>query len=54
MLRNPTSSLAELEKVATTLLREALEDQKKQIRRLGVRVSELSDAVGQIRMDSYF
>ncbi len=53
MLRNPTLSLAELEKNAQQLLLEALEDQKKTVRRLGVKVSELSDISGQSMMDDY-
>ncbi len=54
MLRNPTSNLDELEKVSEQLLQEALEDQEKLIRRLGVKVSELSDIKGQSSIDSYF
>ncbi len=54
MLRNPTSNLEELEKATTQLLREALEDQEKLIRRLGVKVSELSKIEGQGKMDSFF
>ena len=54
MLRNPTSSLEELQKTATQLLREALEDQEKTIRRLGVKVSELSEVKGQSSIDNYF
>jgi len=54
MLRNPTSNLEELEKATTQLLREALEEQEKLIRRLGVKVSELSKIEGQGKMDSYF
>ena len=54
MLRNPTASLEELEKATSQLLREALEDQEKLIRRLGVKVSELSEVKGQSNIDSYF
>ena len=54
MLRNPTSNLEELQKNAEVLLREALQDQEKLIRRLGVKVSELSEIKGQSSMDSYF
>lgn len=54
MLRNPTSNLEELEKNAEQLLRDALQDQEKLIRRLGVKVSELSEIKGQSSMDSYF
>ena len=54
MLRNPTLSLEELQKAAYLLLREALEDQEKTIRRLGVKVSELSEVKGQSNIDNYF
>ena len=54
MLRSPTASLADLEKTASSLLEEALEDQEKTIRRLGVKVSELSEMSGQSVLDSYF
>ncbi len=54
MLRSPTTSLEELEKVSEQLLREALEDQEKLVRRLGVKVSELSEIKGQSSIDSYF
>jgi len=54
MLKNPTSSLVELEKTAKQLLQEALEDQTMDIRRLGVKVSELSELEGQSDITSYF
>ena len=54
MLRNPTSSLDELLKTSTQLLREALQDQVIDVRRLGVKVSELSEMKGQSSIDSYF
>ena len=54
MLKNPTSSLEELEHTAEMLLREALEDQEKDVRRLGVKVSELSEIKGQSSITSYF
>jgi len=54
MLKNPTSSLEELQKNADQLLKEALEDQKNTIRRLGVKVSELSEIRGQSDITSYF
>jgi len=54
MLKNPTSSLEELQKNAVQLLKEALEDQKNTIRRLGVKVSELSEIRGQSNITSYF
>ncbi|MBA4436943.1 MAG: DNA polymerase IV [Nitrosopumilaceae archaeon] len=54
MLRNPTMSLDELEKTAEQLLKEALENQTITIRRLGVKVSELSESQGQKDITSYF
>lgn len=54
MLKNPTSSLEELQKNADQLLKEALEDQKNTVRRLGVKVSELSEIRGQSSITSYF
>jgi DNA polymerase IV (DinB-like DNA polymerase) len=54
MLKNPTSSLGELKKTAKQLLYEALEDQILDIRRLGVKVSELSEIRGQSSIESYF
>lgn len=52
-LRNATSSLAEMERAASSLLREAMESQEVPVRRLGVRVSDLGDAGGQSSMDDY-
>lgn len=52
-LRNATSSLAEMERAAASLLREAMETQEVPVRRLGVRVSDLGDAGGQSSMDDY-
>jgi DNA polymerase IV (DinB-like DNA polymerase) len=54
MLRNPTSSLDELKKASSQLLKDALKDQSILIRRLGVKVSELSDIEGQSNITSYF
>ena len=54
MLRNPTSSIEELQKNADQLLIEALENQTITIRRLGVKVSELSEIQGQSDITSYF
>ena len=54
MLRNPTSSLEELEKTSKHLLQEALIDQTLDVRRLGVKVSELSEVKGQSSIDIYF
>jgi DNA polymerase IV (DinB-like DNA polymerase) len=54
MLKNPTNSGVELEKVSSQLLIDALENQELLIRRLGLRVSELTDAEGQSDITSYF
>ena len=54
MLRNPTASIEELEKIVDQLLKEALENQTIAIRRLGVKVSELSEIQGQSDITSYF
>ena len=54
MLRNPTSSIEELQKTADILLKEVLENQTATIRRLGVKVSELSEVQGQSDITSYF
>jgi DNA polymerase IV (DinB-like DNA polymerase) len=54
MLKNPTSNLDELKKTAALLLQEALAEQKIDVRRLGVRVSELSDLQGQSSITNYF
>ena len=53
-IKNPTSSLEELEKNVEQLLREALEDQKLPIRRVGVKVSDLSDLREQSSLTNYF
>ena len=53
-IKNPTSSLEELEKNVEQLLREALEDQKLPIRRVGVKVSDLSDLREQSNLTNYF
>ena len=54
MLRGPTSSLEELKKISKQLLQEALRDETILFRRLGVKVSELSDLEGQSNITSYF
>ncbi len=54
MLKNPTLNIEELEKNAKQLLHEALENQKMEIRRLGIKVSELSELQGQSDITSYF
>jgi DNA polymerase IV (DinB-like DNA polymerase) len=53
-LKNPTSSLDELRKTSIALLQEALVDQNQNVRRLGVRVSELSDVTGQSSIENFF
>jgi len=54
MLRNPTLNLEELQKNADQLLKEALENQTIPIRRLGVKVAELSEVQGQSDITNYF
>jgi DNA polymerase IV (DinB-like DNA polymerase) len=54
MLKNPTFSLEELKKTARQLLGEALVDQTIDVRRLGVKVSELSDMKGQSSITNFF
>ncbi len=54
MLKNPTTSLDELKKTSVQLLQEALSEQKLDVRRFGVRVSELSDLEGQSSITNYF
>jgi DNA polymerase IV (DinB-like DNA polymerase) len=54
MLRNPTKSIEELQKNADQLLKESLENQTITIRRLGVKVSELSEMQGQSDITTFF
>jgi DNA polymerase IV (DinB-like DNA polymerase) len=54
MLKNPTTSLGELKKTAIILLQEALVEQTQNVRRLGVRISELSDVTGQSSIENFF
>jgi DNA polymerase IV (DinB-like DNA polymerase) len=54
MLRNSTDSFEELEKNVNQLLKEALLNQKTTIRRIGVKVSELSEIQGQSNITNYF
>jgi DNA polymerase IV (DinB-like DNA polymerase) len=54
MLKNSTFNLEELKKITKQLLKEALEDQIIPIRRLGVKVSELTEIEGQSNITSYF
>jgi len=54
MLKNPTSSLEELQKNTEYLLKTILEDQKIPIRRVGVKISELSEMKEQSDITNYF
>jgi DNA polymerase IV (DinB-like DNA polymerase) len=54
MLKTHTSNFEELQKNAEQLLKEALEDQKNEVRRLGVKVFELADVHGQSEITRYF
>jgi len=54
MLRNSTNNLEELEKNVKQLLTDALEDQSMTIRRIGVRVSDLSEIKGQSDITNFF
>jgi len=53
-VKDKSACLDELMKTAKQLLKEALEDQTIDVRRLGVKVSELSEMKGQSNIDSYF
>jgi len=54
MLKNSTNSAKELEKISMELLLEALDSQELMIRRLGLRISELTDVRGQSDITNYF
>ena len=54
MLKNSTNSLEELQKNAEQLLLDALDNQTMTIRRLGVRVADLTDPKGQRDITNYF
>ncbi len=54
MLKNPTLNLEELQKNVEQLLKNALEEQKIPIRRIGVKVSELSEIRDQSSITNYF
>ncbi len=54
MLKNPTLNLEELEKNVEQLLKDALEEQKITIRRVGVKVSELLEVRDQSSITNYF
>jgi DNA polymerase IV (DinB-like DNA polymerase) len=53
-LKNSTSNLDELKKTTLQLLRESLVDQKILIRRIGVKVADLSEISGQDSITRYF
>ena len=53
-IKNPTSSFEELERNVEQLLKEALLDQKLPVRRVGVKVSDLSDLREQSNLTNYF
>ncbi|MDC3253967.1 DNA polymerase IV [Nitrosopumilus sp.] len=54
MLRNSTNNLEELQKNAEQLLLDALDSQTMTIRRLGVRVADLTETKGQSDITNYF
>ena len=54
ILRNSTNNLEELEKNAEQLLLEALDNQTMTIRRLGVKVADLTEIKGQRDITNYF
>ena len=54
MLRNSTNNLEELKKNVEQLLIDALEDQSITIRRVGVKVSDLSEIKGQSDITNFF
>ena len=54
MLKNSTDSIEELERNAEQLLQDALENQTIKIRRLGVKVADLTEIKGQSDITNYF
>ena len=54
MLRNSTNNLEELERNSEQLLSDTLENQTMAIRRLGVKVTDLSEIKGQSNITNYF
>jgi len=54
ILRNSTNNLEELEKNAEQLLLDALDNQTMTIRRLGVKVADLTEIKGQSNITNYF
>ena len=53
-LKSPTKNIEELQRNVDQMLKEALENQPITIRRIGVRVSELSEIQGQSDITDYF
>jgi DNA polymerase IV (DinB-like DNA polymerase) len=54
MLKKSTNNIEELEKYAEQLLQEALENQTITVRRLGVKVADLTEIKGQSDITNYF
>jgi DNA polymerase IV (DinB-like DNA polymerase) len=54
MLKNSTNSVEELERNAEQLLQDALENQTITVRRLGVKVADLTEIKGQSDITNYF
>jgi len=54
MLKNPSLNLEDLQKNVEQLLKDALKEQKITIRRVGVKVSDLSEVQDQSSITSYF
>ena len=53
-LRNPTNNLEELQKNVEQLLLDALDNQTITIRRIGVKVADLTETKGQSDITNYF
>jgi DNA polymerase IV (DinB-like DNA polymerase) len=54
MLKNPVNNEIELKKIVNQLLEDALIEQVMLVRRIGVRISEISDVEGQSSITNYF
>jgi len=54
MLRNPSNNIEELKKNLELLLSESVDSKLGQVRRLGVKVSELTEITGQSNITNYF
>ena len=54
VLRNSTNNLEELQKNAEHLLSDALDNQTITIRRLGIKVADLTEIKGQSDITNYF